>query len=279
MDKIIIDSANGLVGICGVVKAARPVMNDKNILRSVRRALINYSGTNMSKTRVDGNMLHVCPLETCLHVLDNITGIGRGWIEWRNASGQAFKASLRERLQSVCSVSQADCEVQTKACLLRQRFAHVGIYGFRVDEAMGIASVIDVIKLICPGTSRCYAKTALNKLISTIRMETQESSDTSHQTSIADRIHRIKINGKGHITPCSDAKTIVEIMLLLPGKVIAEFKRTSALTIRRVMGGDVSICSEIEQRCARLQSTEAGRTAQQFLLQDQPSVVVESVKF
>ncbi|CAN0320740.1 unnamed protein product, partial [Hapterophycus canaliculatus] len=44
-----------------------------------------------------------------------------------------------------------------------------------------------------------------------------------------------------------------------------EFRRQSAETICRVLGGDVSLCQEIEQRCSCLQSTEKGRVYQQFV--------------
>jgi hypothetical protein len=55
---------------------------------------------------------------------------------------------------------------------------------------------------------------------------------------------------------------------LLPGKIARQFRSSSAKVVCRVLGGDVSICEEIEKRHAQLQSTEEGARAQEFLLQD-----------
>lgn len=63
----------------------------------------------------------------------------------------------------------------------------------------------------------------------------------------------------------SDAKTITEIIWLLPARAAKEFRRQSAETICRVLSGDTSICEEIESRCARLQGSEEGRAFQHFM--------------
>lgn len=42
-------------------------------------------------------------------------------------------------------------------------------------------------------------------------------------------------------------------------------------TPSRVLGGDVSLCAEIEERCARLQSTEEGRAYQSFMTGEAPA--------
>ncbi len=56
--------------------------------------------------------------------------------------------------------------------------------------------------------------------------------DAACQTmSLAERVHYIKINGTGHVTPVADAKTIVEIIWLLPTRAAQEFRRQSAETI------------------------------------------------
>ncbi|KAG5179318.1 hypothetical protein JKP88DRAFT_327157 [Tribonema minus] len=69
-------------------------------------------------------------------------------------------------------------------------------------------------------------------------------------------------------TPCADARTLVEIVWSLPGKPARAFRRTSATTVCRVLGGDVSLVDEIEWWCRALQATEVGRTAQDFLIGD-----------
>ncbi|CAN0423497.1 unnamed protein product [Scytosiphon promiscuus] len=64
---------------------------------------------------------------------------------------------------------------------------------------------------------------------------------------------------------------MVEIIWMLPAGAAKEFRRQSALTITRVLGGDVTLCDEIEQRCALLQSTQEGRDYQSFVLDQGPA--------
>lgn len=53
---------------------------------------------------------------------------------------------------------------------------------------------------------------------------------------------------------------------LLPGKTAREFRRQSAAKVCRLLGGDSTLTSEIEQRRAALESTAEGRATQSFLL-------------
>ena len=69
----------------------------------------------------------------------------------------------------------------------------------------------------------------------------------------------------------SDANTIVEIILLLPAPAAKEVHRTAAKTICRPLGADTGLCNDIEQRCARLQSTEEGRVYQKFVIDQGPA--------
>ena len=147
--------------------------------------------------------------------------------------------------------------------MLEKSLRTIGIFGsIRVDEASGKGSVIDVIKLLCPGVdSHCAGQ----MLIRIIERENTDSWAQNVLISIADRVEHIQINGKGHTTPVSDAKTITEIIWMLPARAAKEFRRQSAETICRVLSGDTSICEEIESRCARLQSSEEGRAFQRFV--------------
>lgn len=70
----------------------------------------------------------------------------------------------------------------------------------------------------------------------------------------------------GKPTPCADAKTLIEIVWLIPGAAAREFRRNSARTVCRVLGGDESIIQEIEERHVALQSSAEGKAAQQFML-------------
>ena len=75
-----------------------------------------------------------------------------------------------------------------------------------------------------------------------------------------------RINGKGKLTPVADVKTLVEIVFLLPDKTAREFRRQSAVKVCRLLGGDTTLVSEVEQRRAALESTPKGRATQSFLL-------------
>lgn len=193
---------------------------------------------------------------------------GRKWVAWRQESGDAFKRSLEERVERVRGGvfnEEHEADDESKSSVLEKSLRTIGIMGsVRVDEDSGKGSVIDVIKLLCPGATGDYAKTALNRVLATDQ-DDQAASDQGDRTSIADRVDHIQINGKGRTTPVSDAKTITEIIWLLPARAAKEFRRQSAETICRVLAGDTSICDEIESRCARLQNSDEGRAFQHFL--------------
>jgi hypothetical protein len=67
---------------------------------------------------------------------------------------------------------------------------------------------------------------------------------------------QLRINGKGRETPVADARTCVEIIWCLPGKAAKEFRRTSAHYITRILGGDPSLITEMEQRHATVSSEQ-----------------------
>jgi hypothetical protein len=72
----------------------------------------------------------------------------------------------------------------------------------------------------------------------------------------------ISINGIP--TPVADARTLIEIIWALPGRVAQEFRRVSAATVCRVLG-DVSLVAEIETRNATMHPTKEGRPIQNFI--------------
>jgi hypothetical protein len=59
----------------------------------------------------------------------------------------------------------------------------------------------------------------------------------------------------------------------LPGKAARAFRRESARTVCRVLGGDPSLVQEIERRHHTLQETEGGRSTQDFLVPDTPGTI------
>ena len=126
----------------------------------------------------------------------------------------------------------------------------------RVDAATKKGSVIDVIRLV-QGCNASDASTYFRRLVNDLG------------TELGTRCPSLKINGKGQATPCADARTLVEIVWALPGRAAREFRRSSAETVCRVLGGDPSLAAEIEARHDTLHQLENGRAAQEFLLGDE----------
>ncbi len=127
------------------------------------------------------------------------------------------------------------------------------LQGIRVDAATKLGSVIDVIRMINPTIDSRHASEVFTRLCAT-------------EVKMAARCDQLVINGKGRSTPVADAKTLVEIVWLCPGKAAREFRRKSAQTICRVLGGDLTLINEIENRHHHLQQSDEGRAAQDFLL-------------
>lgn len=142
--------------------------------------------------------------------------------------------------------------------LLRQQTLSMDVANFttniRVDSATKTGSVIDVIRLVNPESTSGHASVLFNRL-------------TTEDSALTTRCCQLRINGKGKPTPCADARTLVEIVWLLPGRAARDFRRSSAASVCRMLGGDLSLVQEIEARYSSLHSTEAGRAAQEFLSQ------------
>ncbi|ACH46824.1 unknown [Feldmannia species virus] len=125
-------------------------------------------------------------------------------------------------------------------------------FSIRADATTKKGSVIDVIRSVL-GCSSSAANTNLSNL-------------KTRFSDLGNNIAHAQINGKGKSTPVADAKTLVEIIFLLPGQKACKFRRKSAEKVCRLMGGDMSLVVEIEQRCTALESTPEGRATQAFLL-------------
>ncbi|ACH46821.1 unknown [Feldmannia species virus] len=124
----------------------------------------------------------------------------------------------------------------------------------RVDKASKKGSVIDTVKMVL-GCTSSSGNTNLRRL-------------TTRFPDLCVDITRLRINGKGMATPVADAKLLVQVVLLLPGQKAIEFRRKSADVVCRLLGGDMSLVKEIEQRCATLQRSPEGRVIQDILLGD-----------
>ena len=66
---------------------------------------------------------------------------------------------------------------------------------------------------------------------------------------------KLRINGKGRETPVADATTLVEIAWLCPGKTAVQFRRKGAESVCRMLGGDLTLVDEIQQRHEQLNGT------------------------
>ncbi|CAN0161132.1 unnamed protein product [Ectocarpus sp. 12 AP-2014] len=284
MDSIVIDATTGVVAVKSLIWKIKPELHSSSVLKGVHRALED-AGASMETSLMNGRYTKTATVDTCCTILDFMRG--SFWSQWRQSSGLAFKHALREHVARVVSsgqveqahppVQQAEEQyvegVETKAVVLRKALRAMNIQGsVRVDERSGRVSDIDVIKMLCPDASAEDAAHMLTRVLQKEAASANNSGPTVHgPVDLADRIERIKINGKGNPTPVSDAPTAIEIIWLLPARAAREFRKQSADTIARVLGGDVSLCAEIEQRCARLQSTEEGRAYQSFMTDQGPA--------
>lgn len=82
----------------------------------------------------------------------------------------------------------------------------------RVDKDTKAGSVMDTIRMIL----RCDSSKA-NTALSRLFVNSQElGSGVASPSGVGSRCTYLKINGKGKITPVADAKTLIEIVWLLP---------------------------------------------------------------
>ena len=132
----------------------------------------------------------------------------------------------------------------------------------RADKTTQNGSVMDTIRMVLACNSSA-ATTTLSRLLVT-------------SPELQNNITRLKINNRGNETPVADAKTLIEIIWLLPGKKAREFRHKSSEKVCRLLGGDLSLVSEIEARHTSLQSTEEGRATQAFLLNGREEEAVET---
>ena len=118
----------------------------------------------------------------------------------------------------------------------------------RVDKTTQKGSVIDTTRMVL-GCDSSNANTSLGRLLLA-------------NPELGSRCTQLRINEKGKETPVANARTLIEIVWLLPGKKAHTFRRQSSEKVCQLLGGDLSLVSEIEARHATLQSTEQGRTTQ-----------------
>jgi hypothetical protein len=131
------------------------------------------------------------------------------------------------------------------------------------------------LALIDPTTIPRDQATGLYALVPIVAYVTEKSNDhagnvirstfVSHP-DFREKTTKVKINQQGHPTWAADLPTIVELIMVLPGKRAKQFRRVCANYIVRILGGDRTLIKEIERQDERLNQTEAGRQFQQSAL-------------
>lgn len=312
MDKIRVDHESGQVVLLEVLNLAIPGLHRQGTSRLLRKVLEKYDGTPPTKLRINssGNPNIVGTLEACLYLLDNIPGWK--WDKWRDESAvefQEFKDNLTKHVSSISSTNssttketptiapitalmtskkmgesedESEAEIYNTAELLQKHFQAANIFGrVRVNEESKMLSVIDIIQLMCPGVDPSYAGRMLTRLVEEIDEKTVGSEKVTGESpsTLRSRITYININGKGHVTPVADAKTVIEIMWMLPSKAARAFRRKSAGVICQVLGGDMSLCDEIEERHYRLESCDEGRRFKKFMTDSDDDTSAKKPRF
>jgi hypothetical protein len=86
------------------------------------------------------------------------------------------------------------------------------------------------------------------------------------ENEIKAKCFNLQINGSGKEIWAADLPTIVELIMVLPGKRAKQFRRVCANYIVRILGGDRTLIKEIENQDEMLNQTEAGRQFQENAL-------------
>jgi len=122
----------------------------------------------------------------------------------------------------------------------------------RVHTGTQQGSAIDLVRMVL-GCDASSANTALRRL-------------KEDYPELGTQLTWLRINGKGQLTPVTDAKTLIQMVMLLPGKVSSRFRWDSAGTVCRVMGGDKRLLEEIQRNDQKWKLIEGGPVIQQALL-------------
>lgn len=275
MEKVRVDLESRQVVLLDVLNAAITGLHRQGTSRVLGRVLEKYDGTQPSKMRVNssGNPNIVGTLGACMFLLDNIPG--EKWDKWRQECGTEFKDKLTKHVgtgiksttgptitpvaskknSSMDVHSESDSE-STKTQLMQKHLQVVNIVGYmRIDEKSGLASAIDVIRMTNPEVNPRYAGVILTRLLRT----------DDRVPSLRSRVEYRKVNGVGHITPLTDVKTLLEILWTMPGAGGRKYRRTLSKVLCRVMGGDITLCDEIEETNRVFQSTAEGKAVQRAL--------------
>ncbi|ACH46757.1 unknown [Feldmannia species virus] len=232
MDSIIVDRGTGQIGASSLVKLIVPSVSDSTVWRIIEKTL-QHSAVPKRHLR----KARMLTFDEAVYVVDHVRFYRSS--EWRAAHAETFKSSLRLHVEANTSPLTSDggagSAPQTKASVVRNCLKSINIDGrIRVDEDTCLVSLIDVVKIICPDMCGDYAKITLGRLIKKMRW-------------LSNRVKLTKINGRGHVTPMSDVRTIVKLIWLLPGQASRELRRTAAESMCRIIGGDLRLQATINK--------------------------------
>ena len=195
----------------------------RSLYRAIKKTL-ETSQFFSERVKIDGKCIDTLDINESLWLVDNLKLTG--WTEWFQKRGNTFKQNLCAHVTKVSGTPTPTQEtesfsVESKASKLKKSLEEANITGnIRVDESTGKASLIDVIKIICPTMNDKYASLALSRII--------KHQSSNNGDCLAHHITWLQINGMGHMTPVANLSTIVEVIWMLPGKKAKEFCRKSS---------------------------------------------------
>ncbi len=105
----------------------------------------------------------------------------------------------------------------------------------RIRKADGQVSVLDVIRAVTG-----QMPNACRKLWSRL-------TETHPELAALCRPKELKVKGRGcnQATPATDAAGITQVLMLLPGRAAAEFRKSTAKVLVRYLGGDPTLVDDI----------------------------------
>ena len=123
----------------------------------------------------------------------------------------------------------------------------------RVDATTKKGSVIDVIRMVNREVPSNQASMVFSRL-------------ATEYPELSSKFDRVRINGKGRLTPVADFQTLIRIIFELPGTTARQFRRRCAVQVCRLIGGDLRIIDEVEQRNQWWQQSAKRRRVQEALI-------------
>lgn len=132
------------------------------------------------------------------------------------------------------------------------------------DTATGVFAVLPIVGYIT-GKNQNHSGEVIRDIITAEEKRWQAESKPPYFKS---KLRKIKFNGFNQNRPSWSATlpVIFELIMVLSGKGAAEFRRTCAQYVVRVLAGDVSLIDKIEENNKAFSQTQEGRKVQEAML-------------